>query len=156
MSTTASSAVQRTSNSEDDLVERSPRIVISKKHAPPDDRHALLPSLPSPPPFDLCIEDLSIGVPLPQHFLPLPVPIPIPSFLGTKGNDNSNKTIIRNVSITCDSGEILALCVFLAQLPAVVRLTSICCLRIGGSGSGKSTLLMAIVDRLANLPIRSG
>ena len=162
MSTTAPSAVQRVSDCEEypeTTVERGLGTVTSQKPASVEDRHALFHSLPPPPPFALSIEDLSIGVPPHQHYLPLPVPVPVPSILGVNGADNSDQTIIRNVSAFCGSGEILALCVLLAQLPAMARLTSICFFfhfRIGGSGSGKSTLLAAIVNRLANLPIRSG
>ena len=114
MSATTSIAAQRASTREGDLgntVERSPGTITPKGHAPVDDRHALLHSLPPPPPFDLSIKDLSIGVPPPQHFLPLPVPIPVPRFLGANRNDDSDKTIICDVSASCGSGEILALCV---------------------------------------------
>lgn len=116
MSATTLNAAQLASNGESGLgttVGRNPGTVTPTKHTPMDDRHALLLSLPPPPPFDLSIEDISIGVPPPQHFLPLPVSIPVPSFLlGANKHDNSDKTIIRNVSVSCGSGEILALCVF--------------------------------------------
>lgn len=56
-------------------------------------------SSPPPPPFDLSVEDLSIGIP--EHFLPF--------LLGASRPDNSNKTIIRNVTASCRSEELLAL-----------------------------------------------
>jgi hypothetical protein len=77
MSTTASSATPHASNSDGVLattVGKSNGTITPKRHAPSDDRHALLHSLPLPPPFDLCIEDISIGVPPPQHLSSIACP----------------------------------------------------------------------------------
>ncbi|KAG8951402.1 hypothetical protein FRC04_006173 [Tulasnella sp. 424] len=90
-------------------------------------------SLPPPPPFDLEIEDLTIGVPTSSGGFPI-----LGKFFSKPAEDADGqpKSIVRNVSATCASGEMLAI--------------------IGGSGSGKTTVLNAIVGRLANLPIESG
>ncbi|KAG8923585.1 hypothetical protein FRC00_006062 [Tulasnella sp. 408] len=89
--------------------------------------------LPPPPPFDLEIEDLTIGVPTSSGGLPI-----LGKFFNKPAEDADGqpRAIVRDVSATCASGEMLAI--------------------IGGSGSGKTTVLNAIVGRLANLPIESG
>ncbi|KAF8310725.1 P-loop containing nucleoside triphosphate hydrolase protein [Clavulina sp. PMI_390] len=104
----------------------------SRKHT-----NDILSSLPPPPPFDLVVRDLTVGVPPPAQYLPLPIPIPVPSFL-RKQNDQpgSSKAILTNISAECNAGEMLAI--------------------IGGSGSGKTTLLHSIVGRLSNLPVLDG
>ncbi|KAG8931848.1 hypothetical protein FRC02_002035 [Tulasnella sp. 418] len=98
----------------------------------------IINSLPPPPPYNLSVEELTIGVPPPKPVLPLPIPIPIPEFLRKKAQNSEAplRHIVRNISAKCDSGEMLAI--------------------IGGSGSGKTTVLNAIVGRLANLPIEHG
>lgn len=72
--------------------------------------HLLLLSLPPPQPFDMIIHGLSIGAPPPSVMLPLPIPVPIPKFLRSKKSRQEGlKTIIRNVSAVCRSGEMLAM-----------------------------------------------
>ncbi|KDQ16857.1 hypothetical protein BOTBODRAFT_30755 [Botryobasidium botryosum FD-172 SS1] len=117
-------------------------------NAPPANTDHLVPAastfmapLPPPPPFDLRVSNLTIGTPARASYLPFPVSSPLPTparaLFGSSAN-NSGKTefIIRDVSVTCKSGEMTAI--------------------IGGSGSGKTTLLNAIVGRLSNLPKLQG
>ncbi|KAG8903628.1 hypothetical protein FRB99_002933 [Tulasnella sp. 403] len=91
-----------------------------------DDNYMI--SLPPPPPYNLQIQQLTIGVP-PSASLSLP-------FLKSHHSAEQPRPIVRNVSASCASGEMLAI--------------------IGGSGSGKTTVLNAIVGRLANLPVENG
>ncbi|KAG8848451.1 hypothetical protein FRB96_001237 [Tulasnella sp. 330] len=90
-------------------------------------------SVAPPPPYNLIMEDLTIGVPSSTS-------IPLPSVLKKRftkpATDSEPKTIVREVSATCANGEMLVI--------------------IGASGSGKTTVLNAIVGRLANLPIDNG
>ncbi|CDZ97680.1 Pleiotropic drug resistance proteins (PDR1-15), ABC superfamily [Phaffia rhodozyma] len=107
-------------------------------------------TIPPPPPYDLIIDDLTIGFPPSRRSL---IPQAIFSKLlekkangsdGEKMNEDgppeessSKKGIIRNVSGRCEAGEVLAI--------------------IGGSGSGKTTLLNLIANRLGStLPTLSG
>lgn len=71
----------------------------------------VLNSLPPPPPFDLRVANLTIGVPPPSQYLPLPIPVPIPKFLLRKRNndDTRSKTILTDVSAECHAGEMLAM-----------------------------------------------
>ncbi|CAE6438340.1 unnamed protein product [Rhizoctonia solani] len=87
-------------------------------------------AFPPPPTYDLVVDGYTIAVPPPRSLLPLP------GFLKPKPSESDHGTIIRNVSLWCESGEMMAI--------------------IGGSGSGKTTLLHALVGRLANLPITAG
>lgn len=73
----------------------------------PDESENYMNSLPPPPPFDLEIEDLTIGVPSSSS-------TKLPSFtkkLFKKGDaaPQEHKTIVRNVSTSCASGEVLAM-----------------------------------------------
>ncbi|KAG8687621.1 hypothetical protein FRC08_011882, partial [Ceratobasidium sp. 394] len=97
----------------------------------------VLQTLPPPPAFHLLVDGLTIAVPPPRRALPLPFAISLSQWM-SKSNaaDDGQKTIIRDVSLRCDNGEMMAI--------------------IGGSGSGKTTLLHALVGRLANLPVTSG
>ncbi|QRV93619.1 ABC transporter [Ceratobasidium sp. AG-Ba] len=97
----------------------------------------VLQTLPPPPAYNLRVDGLTIAVPPPRQSLPLPIPVSLPRWM-TKSTDGDDgpKTIIRDVSLRCDSGEMMAI--------------------IGGSGSGKTTLLHALVGRLANLPLTGG
>lgn len=63
-------------------------------------------SLPPPPPFDLEIEDLTIGVPTSSGGLPI-----FGKFFAKPAEDADGqpKAIVRNVSATCASGEMLAM-----------------------------------------------
>ncbi|KAG8774795.1 hypothetical protein FRC12_001829 [Ceratobasidium sp. 428] len=97
----------------------------------------ILQTLPAPPAFHLHVDELTISVPPPRQALPLPFTISLPQLMSrSKTEGNERKTIIRDVSLRCDNGEMMAI--------------------IGGSGSGKTTLLHALVGRLANLPVTSG
>ncbi|CAE6514119.1 unnamed protein product [Rhizoctonia solani] len=87
-------------------------------------------ALPPPPTYDLIVDGYTIAVPPPRSVLPLP------GFLRPKSSESEHGTIIRDVSLRCESGEMMAI--------------------IGGSGSGKTTLLHALVGRLANLPVTAG
>ncbi|KAJ1301061.1 hypothetical protein OPQ81_003479 [Rhizoctonia solani] len=87
-------------------------------------------ALPPPPTYDLVVDGYTIAVPPPRSMVPLP------GFLRPKLSESERGTIIRNVSLRCESGEMMAI--------------------IGGSGSGKTTLLHALVGRLANLPVTAG
>ncbi|CUA67200.1 hypothetical protein RSOLAG22IIIB_07262 [Rhizoctonia solani] len=87
-------------------------------------------TLPPPPTYDLIVDGYTIAVPPPRSVLPLP------GFLRPKPSETDHGTIIRDVSLRCESGEMMAI--------------------IGGSGSGKTTLLHALVGRLANLPVTAG
>ncbi|KDN46584.1 hypothetical protein RSAG8_04237, partial [Rhizoctonia solani AG-8 WAC10335] len=87
-------------------------------------------ALPPPPTYDLVVDGYTIAVPPPRSVLPLP------GFLRPKSSESAHGTIIRDVSLRCESGEMMAI--------------------IGGSGSGKTTLLHALVGRLANLPVTAG
>lgn len=70
----------------------------------------ILSSLPPPPPFDLRVTNLTVGVPPPSHYLPLPIPIPIPAFLRKKTPDDTRpKAILTDVSAECHAGEMLAM-----------------------------------------------
>ncbi|KAG9101294.1 hypothetical protein FRC06_003213 [Ceratobasidium sp. 370] len=97
----------------------------------------VLQTLPPPPAFHLHVDGLTIAVPPPRQALPLPFAISLPRWM-SKSNaaGDERKTIVRDVSLRCDNGEMMAI--------------------IGGSGSGKTTLLHALVGRLANLPVTSG
>ncbi|KAG8761944.1 hypothetical protein FRC11_012005 [Ceratobasidium sp. 423] len=86
--------------------------------------------LPPPPTYNLVVDGYTIAVPPPRSVLPLP------GFLRPKPSESVHGTIIRDVSLRCESGEMMAI--------------------IGGSGSGKTTLLHALVGRLANLPVTAG
>ncbi|KAF8305817.1 hypothetical protein DL93DRAFT_2232864 [Clavulina sp. PMI_390] len=102
-------------------------------------KHAndVLSTLPPPPPFDLLVRDLTVGIPPPAQYLPLPIPIPVPTFLRQEvDQQGGSKAILTNISAECNAGEMLAI--------------------IGGSGSGKTTLLHSIVGRLSNLPVLDG
>ncbi|CAE6447201.1 unnamed protein product [Rhizoctonia solani] len=87
-------------------------------------------TLPPPPTYDLIVDGYTIAVPPPRSVLPLP------GFLRPKPSETDHGTIIRDVSLRCESGEMMAI--------------------VGGSGSGKTTLLHALVGRLANLPVTAG
>ncbi|KAG9003035.1 hypothetical protein FRB93_011322 [Tulasnella sp. JGI-2019a] len=101
----------------------------------PIDHNAETPlfAITPPPPYNLVIENLTIGV-------PLSAPVPLPNVLKRRINKQAAvtepKAIVHNVSATCANGEMLVI--------------------IGASGSGKTTVLNAIVGRLANLPINQG
>ncbi|KAG8742394.1 hypothetical protein FRC10_001576 [Ceratobasidium sp. 414] len=97
----------------------------------------VLQTLPPPPAFHFRVDGLTIAVPPPRQALPLPFAISLPQWMSkSSAADDGRKTIIRDVSLRCDNGEMMAI--------------------IGGSGSGKTTLLHALVGRLANLPVTSG
>ncbi|KAB5589912.1 hypothetical protein CTheo_6655 [Ceratobasidium theobromae] len=100
--------------------------------APTHRVQSVLHRLPPPPTFNIVVEGFTIAVPPPQSFLP----IQIPNWIRSNSGKSQHGTIIRNVSLRCESGEMMAI--------------------IGGSGSGKTTLLHALVGRLANLPVVSG
>ncbi|QRW07787.1 ABC transporter [Ceratobasidium sp. AG-Ba] len=101
------------------------------------ERADVLQTLPPPPAYHLHVDGLTIAVPPPRQALPLPFPLSLPQWVTKSGDgDDGPKTIIRDVSLRCDSGEMMAI--------------------IGGSGSGKTTLLHALVARLANLPVTGG
>ncbi|CAE7148911.1 unnamed protein product [Rhizoctonia solani] len=89
-------------------------------------------ALPPPPAYNLVADGYTIAVPPPRSFLPFA----LPGFLRPKSRETDHGTIIRDVSLRCESGEMMAI--------------------IGGSGSGKTTLLHALVGRLANLPVTAG
>lgn len=66
-------------------------------------------SVAPPPQYDLVIDNLTIGVPS-----ALPIPIPIPKSLKRKFSKPSEhvkepRSIVRDVSATCASGEMLAM-----------------------------------------------
>lgn len=83
-----------------------PTTLLVPTYAPDGhDEDGYMNSLPPPPPYDLKIEDLTIGVPTPASHLP----IPLPSFLLKKASHEHGKTIVRNVSASCASGEMLAM-----------------------------------------------
>jgi hypothetical protein len=73
----------------------------------------VLSGLPSPPPFDLRVVNLTVGAPPPSQYLPLPIPIPIPKFLQNsvsgERSDTRPKTILQDVSAECHAGEMLAM-----------------------------------------------
>lgn len=91
--------------------------VVEEKIAVPDElaTRAELPqeniiyTLPPPPAFNLDIQDLTIGIPRAEHYLPLPVAIPVPKwFTKEKETPFKKSYIIQNVSASCGSGEVLA------------------------------------------------
>jgi hypothetical protein len=70
----------------------------------------LMLTLPPPSSYDLRVSSLTIGAPQATPVLPLPIPIPIPSFfLPKKAESEGRKTIVRDVSVKCASGEMLAM-----------------------------------------------
>lgn len=102
---------------------------------------SVLLQLAAPPPFDLFISDLTIGLPPSSRswrsFLPSFVATRLPPSARDGASASVAPSIVRHVSGQCKSGEVLAL--------------------IGGSGSGKTSLLLALANRLGeNLPILNG
>ncbi|KAF8752043.1 P-loop containing nucleoside triphosphate hydrolase protein [Rhizoctonia solani] len=85
--------------------------------------------------------------------LPPPPMYDLVGSLRPKSSESEHGTIIRDVSLRCESGEMMAMQVVCLLLPYLELIYS---LRIGGSGSGKTTLLHALVGRLANLPVTAG
>jgi len=75
----------------------------------------LMMSLPPPPPFDMIVENLTIGVPLENKELPLPFPVPVPTVVKNwfrkkkEGGEEGPGVIVKNVSTRCASGEMLAM-----------------------------------------------
>lgn len=76
-----------------------------------DEPADVLRALPPPPAFNLRVDGLTIAVPPSQGSLPLPFNITLPRWLSkSKGAEGSEPgTIIRDVSLRCDSGEMLAM-----------------------------------------------
>ncbi|KAL7410573.1 P-loop containing nucleoside triphosphate hydrolase protein [Mrakia frigida] len=141
--TTLTSRAQR--EDELDLSSSLPPPPPSTSHAPPSSDYEptnnLLLSIPPPKPYNLLIQNLTIG-------LPSSVPSKSSSLLSRlrHSKDHPPKdenepivagTIVRGVIGRCEAGEVLAI--------------------VGGSGSGKTTLLNSIGGRLgASLPILEG
>lgn len=99
-------------------------------------------SVPPPAPYDVLIQDLTIGSPSARRSL-IPKSVIAKLKPSKASNENGDQgesrptSIVRNVVGRCEAGEVLAI--------------------IGGSGSGKTTLLNSIANRLGrNLPILSG
>ncbi|KAL1410291.1 hypothetical protein Q8F55_004297 [Vanrija albida] len=110
---------------------------VGREEVDGEDTSALL-NLPPPPPFDLEVDGLTVGVPHPKYerlfgllrgeFKRKP-----------KTDDETStkrKVILNDVSVACHQGEVLAI--------------------LGGSGSGKTTLLNAVAHRMADLPTLAG
>ncbi|KAG9093327.1 hypothetical protein FRC07_011486, partial [Ceratobasidium sp. 392] len=112
--------------------------ILGKADATESQSPDVLQTLPPPPAFHLYADGLTIAVPPSRQALPLPFTVSLPRWMSKSANSEGEerKTIIRDVSLRCDNGEMMAI--------------------IGGSGSGKTTLLHALVGRLANLPVTSG
>ncbi|ORX36262.1 P-loop containing nucleoside triphosphate hydrolase protein [Kockovaella imperatae] len=109
--------------------------VVSKVEEQPEQSEAetridgALLKLPPPPPFDLLVNNLCVGIPHKKaskwlHKKPKSDEAPKKQF------------ILQEINSACQSGQVLAI--------------------LGGSGSGKTTLLNAIAHRLAGLPITEG
>ena len=75
----------------------------------PEASEGYMNSLPPPPPYDLKIDDLTIGVPHAASNLPIPLPDFVDKLLAKKPGEEGGKTIVRNVSASCASGEMLAM-----------------------------------------------
>ncbi|ELU45266.1 ABC transporter protein [Rhizoctonia solani AG-1 IA] len=79
-------------------------------------------ALPPPPMYDLVVDGYTIAIPPPRSVLPLP------GFLRPKSSESEHGTIIRDVSLRCESGEMMAMqvvCLLLPYLELIYSLTEL-------------------------------